>query len=147
MNMSCYLSHTHTHIYICNYMYIYTHLYLHIRNTLTLIMLHKKKLGFTKWNKNMSLPSTQVTQFCHLNHLLKKVVRDHDDSSLGGAPWEHDCWAMLLQHMKRIWNNNNKQTCPYGISMNWSILKNCGTSPPCGIFYYAIKKYNVYIYM
>lgn len=33
----------------------------------------------------MSLPSTQVTQFCHLNHLLKKVVSDHDDSSLWGV--------------------------------------------------------------
>lgn len=60
------------------------------------------KLGFT----NCPPQITQVTQFCHLNHLLKKVVRDHDDASLGEVVlhentmtelWGYEAYEMSLE--------------------------------------------------
>lgn len=69
-------------------------------------MLHIKFLGETP-------TAPQVTQFCHLNHLLKKVVRDHDDASLGGWCSMKTRWLSYEAYeMSSEQDKNNKQTCP-----------------------------------
>ena len=129
-NMSCHLPYKNT-IYIQCF---FKHPQSHLHHTYLTHAPHK-----TGWNTNCP----QVTQFCHLNHLFKKVVRDHDDASLGGwcSMKTRFCWAM--KHMKWVWNKNDKQTCPYQSSLFWKLA---GHLLLCAIYCYVIKN-RMYMYI